>query len=47
MSEDETHADAAIADRLEAFASLLDLSGASYYTTRAYKVHPASSPRRP
>ena len=28
---------AAIAERLEAFASLLDLSGAGYYTARAYR----------
>ena len=28
---------AAIAEQLEAFASLLDLSGASYYTSRAYR----------
>jgi DNA polymerase (family 10) len=28
---------AEIADRLETFASLLDLTGASYYTTRAYR----------
>src|SRR5438876_10884295 len=28
---------AAIAERLEAFASLLDLSGSSYYTSRAYR----------
>jgi DNA polymerase (family 10) len=28
---------AAIADRLEAFAALLELSGASYYTARAYR----------
>jgi DNA polymerase (family 10) len=28
---------AAIAERLEAFAALLDLSGASFYTTRAYR----------
>jgi DNA polymerase (family 10) len=28
---------AAIAERLEAFASLLDLAGASYYTARAYR----------
>jgi DNA polymerase (family X) len=28
---------AEIADRLESFASLLDLSGASYYTSRAYR----------
>ena len=28
---------ARIADRLEAFASLLDLAGASYYTARAYR----------
>src|SRR3954469_22325860 len=34
------HADldnAAIAEQLEAFASLLDLSGSSYYTSRAYR----------
>src|SRR5207245_7463884 len=29
--------DAAIAERLEAFASLLDLSGSSFYTSRAYR----------
>src|SRR5207245_3443376 len=28
---------AAIAERLEAFASLLDLSGSSFYTSRAYR----------
>src|SRR3982751_2715778 len=28
---------AAIAEQLEAFASLLDLSGSSYYTSRAYR----------
>ena len=28
---------AAIAERLETFASLLDLSGASYYSVRAYR----------
>src|ERR671931_2890464 len=28
---------AAIAERLEAFAGLLDLSGAGYYTSRAYR----------
>ena len=28
---------ATIAERLEAFAALLDLSGASFYTSRAYR----------
>ena len=28
---------AAIAERLEAFAGLLDLSGSGYYTARAYR----------
>ena len=28
---------AALAERLEAFAALLDLAGASYYTARAYR----------
>ena len=28
---------AAIAERLDAFASLLDLAGASFYTSRAYR----------
>ena len=28
---------AALAERLETFASLLDLAGAGYYTTRAYR----------
>jgi DNA polymerase (family 10) len=32
-----TLANAAIAERLEAFAALLDLAGASYYTARAYR----------
>src|SRR2546428_273624 len=40
---------AAVADRLEALAGLLDLAGASYYTARAYRraaggVRPAPPP---
>src|ERR671925_1371771 len=33
----ETLDNAAVAERLEAFAALLDLAGASFYTARAYR----------
>ena len=40
MATSTTHEkldNAAVAERLEAFAALLDLAGASYYTARAYR----------
>ena len=37
LNEQEQLRNPAIADRLESFATLLDLAGASYYTARAYR----------
>jgi DNA polymerase (family 10) len=37
VAQQKGTSNAEIADRLETFASLLDLTGASYYTTRAYR----------
>src|SRR5438477_302248 len=45
VAEQEHLENPAIADRLESFATLLDLAGAGYYTARAYR-RPEERPRR-